>query len=125
MKNPIAGLIMGLIIGACPVLSGLTNPDIIIGLLRLRNFHVIRTIAVFLLVGMLFVTHTYILIYPSTIVPLDKIAYSGGVRIPQITDALISSRIIPTFAAGLLVLFLTISGNGKILSNEIKSEIKK
>lgn len=53
MSNPIVGLIMGVIFGASLVLTGLTNPDKIIGALRLKDFYAIRTVAVFLLVGML------------------------------------------------------------------------
>jgi hypothetical protein len=53
MSNPIVGLIMGVIFGASLVLTGLTNPDKIIGALRLRDFYAIRTVAVFLLVAML------------------------------------------------------------------------
>ena len=53
MSNPIVGIIMGVIFGASLVLTGLTNPDKIIGALRLKDFYAIRTIAVFLLVAML------------------------------------------------------------------------
>jgi hypothetical protein len=53
MSIPIVGLIMGVIFGASLVLTGLTNPDKIIGALRLKDFYAIRTVAVFLLVGML------------------------------------------------------------------------
>jgi hypothetical protein len=53
MANPIVGLIMGVIFGASLVLTGLTNPDKIIGALRLKDFYAIRTVAVFLLVAML------------------------------------------------------------------------
>jgi len=53
MSNPIVGLIMGVIFGASLVLTGLTNPDKIIGALRLKDFYAIRTVAVFLLVAML------------------------------------------------------------------------
>ena len=50
MENPIVGLIMGSIFGICLVLSGLTDPDKIIGSLRFKDFHVIRTVVVFLFV---------------------------------------------------------------------------
>ena len=50
MSTPIVGLIMGVIFGASLVLTGLTNPDKIIGALRLKDFYAIRTVAVFLLV---------------------------------------------------------------------------
>lgn len=53
MSNPIVGLIMGVIFGASLVLTGLTSPDKIIGALRLKDYYAIRTVAVFLLVGML------------------------------------------------------------------------
>lgn len=46
------GLIVGLGFGAALVLSSLANPDKIIGTLRLKDFHAMRVIAVFLLVGM-------------------------------------------------------------------------
>lgn len=176
MENPIVGLIMGSIFGACLVLSGLTDPDQIIGTLRLKNFHAIRTVAVFILVGMLgtwilelvvaanlnikpaavltmliggaflgvglgltgfspgtglasaasgrmdalttligmlFGAHVYILIYPTIILPLEKIAHLGRVRIPEITGTSTSSWIIPIFATGSLALFLTRSGKQK------------
>jgi hypothetical protein len=48
-----AGLIVGFLFGASLFLAGLANPDKIIGALRLKDFHAIRVIAVFLLVGML------------------------------------------------------------------------
>jgi hypothetical protein len=53
MSSPIVGLIMGVIFGASLVLTGLTNPDKIIGALRLKDFYVIRTIVVYVLVAML------------------------------------------------------------------------
>lgn len=53
MSSPIVGLIMGVIFGASLVLTGLTNPDKIIGALRLKDFYAIRTVAVFVLVAML------------------------------------------------------------------------
>ena len=40
MSSPIVGLIMGVIFGASLVLTGLTNPDKIIGALRLKDFYV-------------------------------------------------------------------------------------
>lgn len=52
MENSIIGFIIGIIFGACLVLSGLTDPDKIINAFKLKDFHVIRTIAVFILVGM-------------------------------------------------------------------------
>jgi len=53
MSSPIVGLIMGFIFGASLVLAGVTDPDKIIGALRLKDFHAIRTVAVFVLVAML------------------------------------------------------------------------
>jgi uncharacterized membrane protein YedE/YeeE len=44
---------MGAIFGASLVLAGLTDPDKIIGTLRLKDLHAMRTVAVFVLVGML------------------------------------------------------------------------
>lgn len=49
----ITGLIIGAIFGAGLFLSGLANPDKIIGTLRLKDFHAMRVIIVFVLVGML------------------------------------------------------------------------
>lgn len=46
------GLGVGAAFGAALVLSGLADPDKIIGGLRLRDLHVLRVIAVFVLVGM-------------------------------------------------------------------------
>jgi hypothetical protein len=53
MQDQILGLIIGGVFGAGLFLSGLANPDKIIGALRLRDFHAIRVIAVFILVSML------------------------------------------------------------------------
>lgn len=53
MATPVVGLIMGVIFGSSLVLAGLTDPDKIIGALRLKDLHALRTVAVFLLVGML------------------------------------------------------------------------
>lgn len=53
MTNQILGFVIGLLFGAALMLSGLANPDKIIGTLRLKDFHALRTIAVFVLVGML------------------------------------------------------------------------
>lgn len=47
------GLGIGVLFGAFLFLAGLANPDKIIGALRFKDFHVIRVIAVFVLVGML------------------------------------------------------------------------
>jgi hypothetical protein len=170
MSNPIVGLIMGVIFGASLVLTGLTNPDKIIGALRLKDFYAIRTVAVFLLVGMLGTlildltgtahfsikpaiilpiliggallgiglgltgfspatglasaasgrvdavitvigmivgAHVYILIYPSIVVPLEKVLNFGSVTLPEITGASAAKWVVPIFAAGSLALFFT------------------
>jgi hypothetical protein len=170
MSNPIVGLIMGVIFGASLVLTGLTNPDKIIGALRLKDFYAIRTVAVFLLVGMLgtwildlfgtahfsikpaiilpvliggallgtglgltgfspatglasaasgridalitvvgmiFGAHVYILIYPSIVVPLERILNFGSVTLPQKTGVSAAFWVVPIFAAGSLVLLIT------------------
>ncbi|MCP4711745.1 MAG: YeeE/YedE family protein [Planctomycetes bacterium] len=49
----ILGFMIGAIFGAALFLGGLADPDKIIGTLRLKDFHAMRTIAVFVLVGML------------------------------------------------------------------------
>jgi hypothetical protein len=170
MFTPVAGLIMGVIFGASLVLTGLTNPDKIIGALRLKDFYAIRTVAVFLLVGMLgtlildlfgaanfsikpaviltvliggallgtglgltgfspatglasaasgrldamvtvigmiFGAHVYILIYPSVVVPLERILNFGSLTLPQITGTSAALWVVPIFAAGSLALFIT------------------
>lgn len=53
MPPQITGLIIGIIFGAALVLAALADPDKIIGTLRLKDFHAMRTITVFVLVGML------------------------------------------------------------------------
>jgi hypothetical protein len=58
MGAHIVSLIVGIIFGSCLVLTGLAEPDRIIGALRLKDTHVIRTIIVFLLVG---ITGTWII----------------------------------------------------------------
>ena len=45
--------LIGIAFGAALFLSGLANPDKIIGTLRLKDFHAMRVIVVFVLVGML------------------------------------------------------------------------
>jgi len=47
------GLLIGFLFGAALYLGGLAEPDKIIGSLRLKDFHAFRTIALFVLVGML------------------------------------------------------------------------
>lgn len=49
----VMGLFVGLMFGISLYVSGLANPDKIIGTLRLKDFHAFRVIAVFLIVGML------------------------------------------------------------------------
>lgn len=53
MSTEMIGFIIGVLFGAGLLLSGLADPDKIIGTLRLKDFHAMRTIAVFVLVGML------------------------------------------------------------------------
>ena len=53
MPTQLLGLILGAIFGACLFLAGLADPDKILGTLRLKDFHALRVIVVFLLVGML------------------------------------------------------------------------
>jgi uncharacterized membrane protein YedE/YeeE len=161
---------MGVIFGSSLVLAGLTDPDKIIGALRLKDLHALRTVAVFLLVGMLgtwilesggaanlnikpaailtvliggaflgtglgltgfcpgtglasaasgridavvtvvgmlFGAHVYILVYPSIVLPLERIANYGTVTLPQITGTSAASWIVPILATGSVALFLT------------------
>lgn len=170
MSSPVVGLIMGVIFGASLVLTGLTNPDKIIGALRLKDFYAIRTVAVFVLVamlgtwilglfgvanlnikpavvltvliggaflgiglgltgfspatglasaasgridalitviGMIFGAHVYILIYPSIVVPLEKMYNFGSVTLPQITGTSAGIWVISIFVAGSLILLIT------------------
>jgi hypothetical protein len=53
MSTEVIGFIIGVLFGAALLLGGLADPDKIIGTLRLKDFHAVRTIAVFVLVGML------------------------------------------------------------------------
>ena len=53
MPNEIIGFIVGVLFGAGLFLGGLADPDKIIGTLRLKDFHAMKTIVVFVLVGML------------------------------------------------------------------------
>jgi len=53
MPENLLGFIIGLLFGAGLFLGGLAEPDKIVGTLRLKDFHAMRTIAVFVLVGML------------------------------------------------------------------------
>jgi uncharacterized membrane protein YedE/YeeE len=173
MAAPVIGLIMGAIFGAALVLAGLTDPDKIIGSLRLKDLHALRTVVVAVLVGMIgtwllglggvanvdikaaavlpllmggalvgiglgltgfcpgigiasaasgrmdalaavigmfFGAHVYILIYPSIVVPLERILNYGQVTLPQMTGTSQITWIIPVLAAGSLALILTRSG---------------
>lgn len=49
----VQGFVVGALFGAFLFLGGLADPDKIVGTLRLKDFHAMRTIAVFVLVGML------------------------------------------------------------------------
>ena len=53
MSPQITGLIIGALFGAALVIAALADPDKIIGTLRLKDLHAMRTIAVFVLVGIL------------------------------------------------------------------------
>lgn len=51
MSAGLLGFVIGGFFGAFLFLGGLANPDKIVGTLRLKDFHAMRTIAVFLLVS--------------------------------------------------------------------------
>ena len=51
MSTIVLGLFIGLAFGAALYLSDLANPDKIIGTLRLKDFHAMRVIGVFILTG--------------------------------------------------------------------------
>lgn len=53
MSPQATGFIIGAFFGAFLYLGGLADPDKIVGTLRLKDFHALRTIAVFVLVGIL------------------------------------------------------------------------
>jgi len=53
MATVLWGLLIGFLFGAALYLGGLAEPDKIIATLRLKDFHALRTIALFVLVGML------------------------------------------------------------------------
>ena len=53
MSVEITGFIIGLLFGVFLFLAGLADPDKIVGTLRLKDFHAMRVIAVFVLTGML------------------------------------------------------------------------
>jgi len=186
MSNPIVGLIMGVIFGASLVLTGLTNPDKIIGALRLKDFYAIRTVAFFLLVamlgtwildlfgaahfsikpaiilpiliggallgtglgltgfspatglasaasgridavvtviGMILGAHVYILVYPSIVVPLEKMLNYGSVTLPEITGVSAATWVIPIFAVGSLALLLTRNKQPRDKEQRIKAGV--
>ena len=49
----VAGFVVGALFGAALFLGGLADPDKIVGTLRLKDLHALRTIVLFVLVGML------------------------------------------------------------------------
>ena len=53
VSTELLGFLVGAAFGAALFLGDLANPDKIVGTLRLKDFHAMRTIAVFVLVGML------------------------------------------------------------------------
>ena len=53
MTSTISGLLIGFLFGAALILAGLADPDKIIGTLRLKDLHALKTIMVFILVSML------------------------------------------------------------------------
>jgi len=53
MSTELIGFLVGAAFGAALFVGDLANPDKIVGTLRLKDFHAMRTIAVFVLVGML------------------------------------------------------------------------
>ncbi len=66
-----------------------------------------RIDAVITVIGMIFGAHVYILIYPSIVVPLERILNFGSVTLPEITGASAAFWVVPIFAAGSLALFIT------------------
>ena len=53
MSTEMIGFAVGVLFGAGLLLGGLADPDKIIGTLRFKDFHAMRTILVFIMVGML------------------------------------------------------------------------
>lgn len=53
MNSTMIALLIGFLFGGALYLGGLADPDKIIGTLRLKDFHAMRTIAMFIAVGML------------------------------------------------------------------------
>jgi uncharacterized membrane protein YedE/YeeE len=52
MSVNLIGFIVGVVFGGALFLGGLADPDKIVGTLRLKDFHALRTIALFVLIGM-------------------------------------------------------------------------
>jgi uncharacterized membrane protein YedE/YeeE len=53
MNTEVLGFFIGGLFGTALFLGGLAEPDKIVGTLRLKDFHAMRTIAVFVLIGIL------------------------------------------------------------------------
>jgi uncharacterized membrane protein YedE/YeeE len=182
MNSPIVGVIMGVILGASLVLTGLTNPDKIIGALRFKDYYAIRVVVVSVLVamlgtwilslfgianlnikpavilpvliggaclgiglgltgfcpatglasaasgridalitvlGMILGAHVYVLIYPSVVVPLEKIFNFGSVTLPQITGTPSKMWVVPIVAVGSLTLLITKSMKPRIGTGDL------
>ena len=182
MTSPIVGVIMGVILGASLVLTGLTNPDKIIGALRFKDYYATRMVVVSVLVamlgtwilsifgianlniepavilpvliggaclgiglgltgfcpatglasaasgridalitvlGMILGAHVYILIYPSVIVPLEKIFNFGSVTLPQITGTPAKMWVVPIVVVGSLTLLITKSMKPRIGTGDL------
>ena len=162
--------IVGFLFGAALFLGGLADPDKIIGALRLKDLHAMRTILLFVLVGMLGVwvlgllgyahlsikpatmatiiiggallgvgfgmtgycpgtglacaaagrfdalitvlgmfagSAVFILIHPTIVVPLEKVADYGKKTIPDVTGVSPNILVPAIVVAGLLLLILT------------------
>jgi hypothetical protein len=182
MNSPIVGVIMGVILGASLVLTGLTNPDKIIGALRFKDYYAIRVVVVSVLVamlgtwilslfgianlnikpavilpvliggaclgiglgltgfcpatglasaasgridalitvlGMILGAHVYVLIYPSVVVPLEKIFNFGSVTLPQITGTPAKMWVVPIVIVGSLTLLITKSMKPRIGTGDL------
>ncbi|MBN2210339.1 MAG: YeeE/YedE family protein [Sedimentisphaerales bacterium] len=76
MSATTISFIIGILFGAALYLGGLANPDKIVGTLRLKDFHAMRTIAVFVLVGMLgtwilqLIGHANMDVKPAEVLPV-------------------------------------------------------
>ena len=78
MDPQILGLIIGGLFGAFLVLGGLADPDKIVGTLRLKDFHAMRVIAVFVLTGLL---GTWVLEMAGVVNYSVKPAYTASVLV--------------------------------------------